>query len=44
MVVKAVALEAVSCKHSTYSWDGARNHVGAIVFDENMSEMGKKMK
>jgi hypothetical protein len=44
MVVKAVALKAWSCNHSTDGRDGTRNHVGAIVFDENKSETSKKMR
>jgi hypothetical protein len=41
MVVKVVAIEAWMCKTSTDGKDGARNHVGAILFDDNKSETGK---
>jgi hypothetical protein len=35
MVVKAVAAEAWMCYHSNNGQDGARNHVGSILFADN---------
>jgi hypothetical protein len=42
MVVKAIAAEAWMCYHSNNRQDGARNHVGFILFEDNKTATGKK--
>jgi hypothetical protein len=42
MVVKAVAVEAWMCKHSNEGKDGARNHVGSLLFEDNKTDTAKK--
>jgi hypothetical protein len=41
MVVKAVAAEAWMCYHSNNGQDGARNHVGSILFADNKNATAK---
>jgi hypothetical protein len=42
MVVKAVAAEAWMCYHSNNGQDGARNHVGSLLFADNKTATAKK--
>jgi hypothetical protein len=42
MVVKAVAVEAWMCSHSAEGKDGARNHVGCLLFEDNKTDTAKK--
>jgi hypothetical protein len=44
MVVKAVSMEAWMCKSSSDGKDGVRNCLGAILFDDNKTDTGKKMR
>jgi hypothetical protein len=41
MVVKAVAAYAWSCYHSNIRKDGARNHIGSILFTDNKTATAK---
>jgi hypothetical protein len=41
MVVKAIAAETWSCYHSNDGKDGARNHVGSILFTNNKTATAK---
>jgi hypothetical protein len=41
MVVKAIAAETWSCYHSDDGKDGARNHVGSILFSDNKTATAK---
>jgi hypothetical protein len=41
MVVKAIAAKAWSCYHSNDGLDGARNHVGSILFTDNKTATAK---
>jgi hypothetical protein len=41
MVVKAIAARTWSCYHSNDGQDGARNHVGSILFTENKTATAK---
>jgi hypothetical protein len=41
MVVKAIAAETRSCYHSNDGKDGARNHVGTILFSDNRTDTAK---
>jgi hypothetical protein len=42
MVVKAVAVKAWMCYHSNKGKDGARNHVGSFLFQDNKTAKAKK--
>jgi hypothetical protein len=42
MVVKAVSVKTWMCKHSDDGKDGARNHVGSLLFDDNKTDTAKK--
>jgi hypothetical protein len=42
MVVKAVAVEAWMCSHSKDGKDGARNHAGSPLFEDNKTDTAKK--
>jgi hypothetical protein len=44
MVVKAIAVETWSCYHSNDGKDGARNHVGTILFSETRTATAKTKK
>jgi hypothetical protein len=41
MVVKAITAETWSCYHSDDEKDGARNHVGSILFTDNKTATAK---
>jgi hypothetical protein len=41
MVVKAIVAETWSCYHSDHGQDGARNHVGSILFTGNKTATAK---
>jgi hypothetical protein len=41
MVVKAIAAETMSCYHSNDGKEGARNHVGTILFTDNKTDTAK---
>jgi hypothetical protein len=44
MVVKAVSMVAWMCKSSSDGKDGVRNYVSSILFDNNKTNTGKKMR
>jgi hypothetical protein len=41
MVVKTIAAKSWSCYHSDDGKDGARNHVGSILFSDNKTATAK---
>jgi hypothetical protein len=42
MVVKAVSVKVWMCKHSDNGKEGARNHVGSLLFDDKKTHTAKK--